>query len=90
MAGFSLLNEKNGEELIFTHPEVTPYHAIPREFSRYRSIFSLPELAEIVHFPTNTLKTPGIDWINTRKFEPPHNLPTPEAPNTPIGISEFR
>lgn len=28
--------------------------------------------------------------MTTRKFEPPHNLPSPDAPNTPIGMSNFR
>ena len=26
----------------------------------------------------------------TRKYEPPHNLPIDLAPNTPIGLSNFR
>lgn len=36
------------------------------------------------------VKTPGVNWVTTRRFEPPHNLPPAEEPNTPIGISNFR
>lgn len=40
--------------------------------------------------PTIYVKTPGIHWVMTRRFEPPHNLPSPESPNTPIGFTNFR
>ncbi len=56
----------------------------------YRSILSSTELAGLVHLPTLYVKTPGVNWITTRRFEPPHNLPIAEKPNTPIGISNFR
>lgn len=53
-------------------------------------ILSATELAGIIHMPTLYVKTPGIHWVTTRKFEPPHNLPSTEAPNTPIGMANYR
>lgn len=66
------------------------YFDTKKNFSIYKSILSVTELAGIVHMPTIYVKTPGINWVITRRFEPPHNLPPAEAPNTPIGISNFR
>lgn len=43
-----------------------------------------------MHLPTIYVKTPGINWIMTRKFEPPHNLPTVTNDMTPIGVANFR
>lgn len=53
-------------------------------------ILSATELAGIIHMPTLYVKTPGIRWVTTRKFEPPHNLPSIESPNTPIGMANYR
>ena len=70
-----------------------------RQFSG-RSILSTPELAGLVHLPTNYVKTPYINWVSSRAFEPPTNLPivdpdlsdnfTPENNLTPIGRTNFR
>ena len=53
-------------------------------------ILNSTELAGLVHLPTLYVKTPGINWVTTRKFEPPHNLPTVDSPNTPIGMANYR
>jgi hypothetical protein len=53
-------------------------------------ILSTTELAGMIHMPTLYVKTPGIRWVTTRKFEPPHNLPNTDAPNTPIGMANYR
>lgn len=53
-------------------------------------IFNVAELAGLVHLPTVYVRTPGVNWVTTRKFEPPHNLPSTLTPNTPIGVSNFR
>ena len=54
----------------------------------------------MVHLPTNYVKTPYINWVSSRAFEPPSNLPivdpdvtdgfTPETHLTPIGKTNFR
>ena len=64
------------------------------------NILSSPELAGLVHLPTNYVKTPYINWVSSRAFEPPSNLPivdpdlsddvSPETDLTPIGKTNFR
>ncbi len=63
-------------------------------------ILSSKELSWLVHFPTVYVKTPYINWVTSRAFEPPSNLPivdpdltddyTPETDLTPIGKTNFR
>lgn len=53
-----------------------------------------------MHLPTTYVKTPSINWVSSRAFEPPSNLPildedltddiTPESELTPIGKTNFR
>lgn len=55
------------------------------------SLLNTLELAWLVHVPTKYVSTPGIDWVMSQTFEPPHNIPlaTEEWVN-PIGITNFR
>ena len=63
-------------------------------------VLNTEELSWLVHLPTNYVKTPGINWVSARKFEPPSNLPiidpdlsdniTPETDLTPIWKTNFR
>ncbi len=58
-----------------------------------KNILSASELAGLVHLPTIYVKTPNINWMMSKKFEPPHNLPiVAQEPDTltPIGITNFR
>ncbi|MDP2090132.1 MAG: type IV secretion system DNA-binding domain-containing protein [Candidatus Gracilibacteria bacterium] len=59
------------------------------------------ELSGLVHLPTSYVKTPQINWVIARAFEPPSNLPIidsdlgdnvdpADSDLTPIGISNFR
>lgn len=50
------------------------------------------ELAGLVHLPTLYVKTPGINWVTTKKFEPPANLPLilDHDDATPVGTTNFR
>ena len=64
------------------------------------NMLSSPELAWLVHLPTQYVKTPYINWVSSRAFEPPSNLPiidadlsddiSPESELTPIGKTNFR
>ncbi len=64
------------------------------------SILSTNELSWLVHLPTSYVKTPQINWVSARAFEPPSNLPiidpdltdniTPETNLTPIWKTNFR
>jgi len=63
-------------------------------------ILSTNELSWLVHLPTAYVKTPQINWVSARAFEPPSNLPivdpdlndniTPETDLTPIWKTNFR
>lgn len=56
-------------------PRICTYESTLGKYSKYRSILSVTELAGLVHLPTIYVKTPGVNWVTTRRFEPPHNLP---------------
>lgn len=52
---------------------------------------SQEELATIFHLPTETVQTPGIDWVHARSIEPPRNLPLAGEENiTFIGKTNYR
>lgn len=55
-------------------------------------ILNTKELAWLVHLPTSYVKTPSINWVSTRNFEPPANLPLVEKWDdlTPIWRTNFR
>lgn len=63
-------------------------------------ILSTSELSGLVHLPTSYVKTPQINWVSARAFEPPSNLPiidpdltddvVPDTSLTPIGKTNFR
>jgi len=63
-------------------------------------ILNTSETSGLVHFPTTYVKTPWINWVSARAFEPPSNLPiidpdltddiTPETDLTPIWKTNFR
>lgn len=55
-------------------------------------IFSDEELATLWHFPNTLVKTPNIDWVYSKKLEPPVDLPVPEMdPDiTVLGEAVFR
>ncbi len=59
---------------------------------KWNMILDSQELASLVHIPTNQLKTPWINWLMSKTFEPPTNLPLlSENENlTPIWITNFR
>ncbi|MDQ1344330.1 MAG: hypothetical protein QG650_1051 [Patescibacteria group bacterium] len=55
-------------------------------------VLNSAELAGLVHLPSLYVKTPGINWVTTKKFEPPSNLPLIETNDdaTPVGTTNFR
>lgn len=66
----------------------------------WNTILSTNELSWLVHLPTSYVKTPQINWVSSRAFEPPSNLPivdpdltddiNPESDLTPIWKTNFR
>lgn len=55
-------------------------------------ILNTQELAALVHLPTSYVKTPSINWVSSRLFEPPSNIPLLKTWNdlTPIWKTNFR
>ena len=59
-------------------------------------ILSTTELSWLVHLPTTYVKTPWVNWILSRNFEPPSNLPilsmdeAKDSDLTPIWQTNFR
>ena len=77
------------------------YQASGEDNSLFRSLYrrnvdkpftiSQEELATIMHLPTQSVKTPGIQWVEARTLEPPVYLPSPdEGDVTIIGKTNFR
>lgn len=66
----------------------------------WNNILSTNELSGLVHLPTSYVKTPQINWVSSRAFEPPSNLPiidpdlndntSVENDLTPIWKTNFR
>ncbi len=85
----SISNEKSKIEEVKT-----------RSIWKNKFILNTEEISGLIHLPTNYVKTPWINWINSRNFEPPSNLPiidpdlnddiSPETDLTPIGKTNFR
>ncbi|MDD3302387.1 MAG: DUF87 domain-containing protein [Candidatus Gracilibacteria bacterium] len=58
-------------------------------------VLNTKELASLVHLPTTYVKTPSINWVSARNFEPPANLSIVDLDSvdsdlTPIGKTNFR
>lgn len=51
-------------------------------------ILNIEELGAIYHLPSGSLETPGVSWVDSKKGEPPANLPTENC--TYIGTTVFR
>lgn len=66
----------------------------------WNDILSTTELSGLVHLPTSYVRTPQINWVSSRAFEPPSNLPIidpnlndniiPKTDLTPIWKTNFR
>ena len=80
----------NGNHFIMKKSKMIHALPLPKRLPRSAMILSVTELAGIVHLPTLYVKTPGIHWVTTRKFEPPYDLPSTTNPNTPIGMANYR
>ncbi|MFA6475640.1 MAG: DUF87 domain-containing protein [Patescibacteria group bacterium] len=71
--------EKNW--IIFT-PEANVQHFMKDVFARtllQRSILTQEEVSSLFHIPDASLKLPAINWILSKRAQPPFNLPTPHT-----------
>ncbi|MCF7836436.1 type IV secretory system conjugative DNA transfer family protein [Candidatus Gracilibacteria bacterium] len=55
-------------------------------------VLNTEELATVFHLPNIEVKTPNIFWVNSKKLEPPIDLPNPakEPEITTLGRSNYR
>lgn len=91
------LNSFKFDEIISNTEEIDKIKN--REVS-WNMILTTNELSWLVHLPTSYVKTPQINWVSARNFEPPSNLPIvdpdltddiePETDLTPIWKTNFR
>ena len=60
-----------------------------REFNTHRAyVLTTDELASIFHLPSGSVETPSINWVTSKKAEPPANLPITDC--NYIGETLFR
>lgn len=57
-------------------------------------ILNVEEIATIYHMPSKDVGTPNVFWVNSRRLEPPHDLPVvgtvPDKELTIMGETNFR
>lgn len=62
--------------------------------SQNRTVLSQEEVASLFHIPDALLKLPAINWILSKRAQPPFNLPTPHTTSakdaTFFGMTNFR
>lgn len=96
----SKLQEMAGSFSQFTLPQSNGFKAcgvqqlphVSRSSSRTDYVLSVEELATLWHMPTILVQTPNIDWVLSKKLEPPNNLPLAENEQdlTVLGEAVFR
>ena len=79
----------------FKEGEERELSAVPHGFEKMPFVFSTEEIATLWHMPTPLVQTPNIDWVLSKKLEPPINLPIPgvtdkEDEVTILGEAVFR
>ena len=79
----------------FRPGNVCDVRKVDHSFTATPYIFSAEEIATLWHLPTILVQTPNIDWVLSRKLEPPINLPiikdgAAESDTTVLGEAVFR
>lgn len=66
--------------------------AIDHSFSAPKFVLSTEEIATLWHMPTILVQTPNLDWVISKKLEPPNNLPLADKEDdlTVLGAAVFR
>ncbi len=70
----SILNRPNSNALVAGSAH-RGSESLRNRVNGHQMILNSAELAGLIHMPTIYVKTPGINWVMTKKFEPPANLP---------------
>lgn len=65
---------------------------IDHKFAVRPYLLSVEEVATLWHMPTVLVQTPNIDWVTSKKLEPPNNLPIADVEDdlTVLGQAVFR
>ncbi|MEK7562840.1 MAG: type IV secretion system DNA-binding domain-containing protein, partial [Patescibacteria group bacterium] len=64
---------------------------LPLGFTVHPYVLSVEEIATLWHLPTAMVQTPNIDWVLSKKLEPPIHLPVPPSSDlTLLGEAVFR
>ncbi len=84
------LPQSNGFEM----GKIRQLSHIPSGFTAIPYVLSAEEIATLWHIPNILVKTPNMDWVISKKLEPPVNLPVPgvtdqEDTLTVLGESVF-
>ncbi|MDO8649075.1 MAG: type IV secretion system DNA-binding domain-containing protein [Candidatus Peregrinibacteria bacterium] len=59
----------------FRHTSLRTVEQIPMGFSMEPYVLSVEEIATLWHVPSVLVKTPNMDWVMSKKLEPPVDLP---------------
>jgi Type IV secretion-system coupling protein DNA-binding domain len=70
----------------FTLPHSNSFEVAPVAKKPPCCTLSVEEVATLWHLPTILVQTPNIDWVMSKKLEPPSNLP-PVRENNPDGVT---
>lgn len=59
----------------------------PSDFTRRPFLLSAEEIATLWHVPNIMVKTPNMDWVVSKKLEPPVNLPVENVTDAPENLT---
>lgn len=90
MGSYKQFSLQNCNEFVMKKSQVAS--SMEPRFTLYPFALSVEELATLWHFPNTLVKTPNIDWVISKKLEPPVDLPIADIdPDiTILGESVFR
>ncbi len=77
------LPSSNGLEII----KVMTSPTLPTGFTRPKFLLSAEEVATLWHVPNILVKTPNMDWVISKKLEPPVNLPVENVTDKPENLT---
>jgi hypothetical protein len=97
-AALNKLSELVGSFHQFALPHSNSFRALrphttdtlPLGIKEFKFLLSAEEIATIWHLPTILVQTPNIDWVLSKKLEPPINLPVDDKDLTVLGEAVFR
>ena len=67
-------------------PKTSSY--VPHGVLRNPFILSVEEIATMWHLPTILVQTPNLDWVFSKKLEPPNNLPIKDKDESVAELAE--